>query len=303
LEDKGLLSDYKTYKPEWAPSQPGSEFAATSCPALKIRRAVKAGGKELQAIKPTLRREFTVDEYVDGYLSCDALKLARAITIIESNSRSISSWGQEIIQRINALHLQILKVGITGVPGAGKTPLLRRWETDYATRFTVWPCMAVDPSSFVSTESFMGDKTRMETLSKRLRPSSSLPFWRHPGRCDPQKQETLLLLRGRRFDTKLVETVGVGQNEITVRSRWIFFLAHRHCGRRDDLQGIKKVVIENADAIQVNKADGDHLQRALNARAEYEQVLHYLPLPPRGWKTKAYTCSAHTGEGVARFGK
>ena len=160
----------------------------------------------------------------------------------------------------------------------------------------------MDPSSSVSKGSILGDKTRMETLSKRsdafIRPS---PSGGTLGGVNRKSRETMLLCEAAGFDTILVETVGVGQSETAVRSMVDFFLVVVLTGAGDDLQGIKKGVIETADAILVNKADGANKQKALVTRSEYEQVLHYLRPVVEGWAPKAYTCSALNGEGIAEI--
>ena len=157
----------------------------------------------------------------------------------------------------------------------------------------------MDPSSSVTGGAILGDKTRMEQLAKEpnafIRPS---PAGGTLGGVTRKSRETMLLAEAAGYDIILVETVGVGQSETTVRSMVDFFLVVVLTGAGDDLQGVKKGVIELADAILVNKADGDNLQKALLTRADYEQILHYLMPATEGWTTKAYTCSAYTGEGI-----
>ena len=160
--------------------------------------------------------------------------------------------------------------------------------------------LAVDPSSTISRGSILGDKTRMELLAREknafIRPS---PSGGSLGGVTRKSRETMLLCEAAGYDTILVETVGVGQSETTVRSMVDFFLLVVITGAGDDLQGIKKGILELADAIVVNKADGDNRQKALTARADYEQILHYLRPSTEGWKSQALTCSALSGEGIA----
>lgn len=283
------------YKPEWTPADAGSEFAASVMPGI-VQAAAPA------ATPPPRRREFTVDEYVDGILSCDRRILAQAITVIESNADKHFATGQEIVKRILPHTGHSVRVGVTGVPGAGKSTFIEAFGAmlcDAGHRVAV---LAVDPSSSVSRGSILGDKTRMEQLSKRpeafIRPSPSAGTL---GGVTRKSRETLLLCEAAGFDTILVETVGVGQNETAVRAMVDFFLVLTIAGAGDELQGIKKGIIETADAILINKADGDNMERALAARAEYEQVLHYLRPATDGWTTRAYACSAITGEGVAEI--
>ena len=159
--------------------------------------------------------------------------------------------------------------------------------------------LAVDPSSSVTGGAILGDKTRMEQLSREknafIRPS---PAGGTLGGVSRKSRETMLLCEAAGYDVILVETVGVGQSETTVRSMVDFFLVVVLTGAGDDLQGVKKGVIELADAILVNKADGDNKTKALVTRADYEQILHWLRPATEGWTTKAYTCSAYTGEGI-----
>ena len=279
------MADHTTYKPEWAPKGADDAFACQVMTGVDGR---------------TVRRpEYSVDDYVKGILAGDRMILSRAITLIESNAPKHFALGQEILQRILPYTGKSTRVGITGVPGAGKSTFIEalgNYLCNLGKRVAV---LAVDPSSTMSKGSILGDKTRMETLSKRqdafIRPS---PSGGTLGGVNRKSRETLLLCEAAGFDTILVETVGVGQSETTVRSMVDFFLVVVLTGAGDDLQGIKKGVIETADAILVNKADGDNKFRAKVARAEYEQVLHYLRPATEGWKTSAYTCSALTGEGI-----
>lgn len=294
------MSDHRTYKPEWTPENAGEAFAGQVMtgvdPAL-----INARRGEIQP-PVQQRKHFSVDDYVRGILDCDRMILARAITIIESNAPKHFALGQEIVQRILPYTGKAARVGITGVPGAGKSTFIEALGNRLCDMGQKIAVLAVDPSSTVSRGSILGDKTRMTTLSKRkeafIRPS---PSGGTLGGVTRKSRETLLLCEAAGFDTILVETVGVGQSETTVRSMVDFFLVLVITGAGDDLQGIKKGIIETADAILVNKADGDNLQRAKIARAEYEQVLHYLRPATEGWITKAYTCSAFTGEGIGEI--
>lgn len=294
------MPDYTTYKPEWTPEGAGGEFACQVMTGIDEAKARQQRARSSPAV--ARRRDLNVDQYVEGILQCDRMVLARAITLIESNAPRHFALGQEIIQRVLPHTGKAARVGITGVPGAGKSTFIEALGNrlcDAGSRVAV---LAVDPSSTLSRGSILGDKTRMETLSKRpeafIRPS---PSGGTLGGVTRKSRETLLLCEAAGFDTILVETVGVGQSETTVRSMVDFFLVVVLTGAGDDLQGIKKGVIETADAILVNKADGDNKRRALIARSEYEQILHYLRPATEGWVTKAYTCSALTGEGIGEI--
>ena len=246
-----------------------------------------------------VRRTFTAEEYIKGVLAGERSMLARAITIIESNSEAHFELGQEIIRGILPYSGASVRLGITGAPGAGKSTFIEALGNrlcDMGHRVAV---LAVDPSSTISKGSILGDKTRMEQLSRRtdafIRPS---PSGGTLGGVTRKSRETLLLCEAAGFDTIIVETMGVGQSETAVRQMVDFFMVLVITGAGDELQGIKKGVIETADVIAVNKADGDNRLAALNTRAEYEQVLHYLRPVTKGWTPKALACSALTGDGV-----
>ena len=195
-----------------------------------------------------------------------------------------------------------MRIGITGVPGAGKSTFIEaigNMVTSLGHRLAV---LAIDPSSERSGGSILGDKTRMESISSNpdvfIRPSPSAGSL---GGVARKTRETVILCEAAGFDTIFIETVGVGQSETAVHSMVDLFMLLQISGAGDELQGIKKGVIELADAILVNKADGDNIQRALNVRAEYNQVLHYLRPATEGWQPQAYSCSSLTGQGIDDF--
>ncbi len=293
-----IMAEYETYRPSWVPEDAGKEFACKVMTGIDEEK-LAAQREAAAAANFVRRRDLTVDEYVDGILKGDRMILSRAITLIESNAPRHFATGQEIIQRILPYTGKAVRLGITGVPGAGKSTFIECLGNQLCDAGKKVAVLAVDPSSSVSRGSVLGDKTRMETLAKRpeafIRPS---PSGGTLGGVTRKSRETMLACEAAGYDTILVETVGVGQSEIAVRAMVDFFLVVVLTGAGDDLQGIKKGVIETADAILVNKADGDNKRRALVARAEYDQVLHYLRPATEGWNTKAYTCSAYTGEGV-----
>ena len=284
---------YDVYKPEWIPEGASNE----QYPGF-VMTGVDAKQAKPQAPIHTPKK-YTAEELIKGIINHDRMLLSKAITIIESNAPKHFELGQKIIKGILPYTGKSIRVGITGVPGAGKSTFIEALGSRLCQQGKKVAVLAVDPSSSITKGSILGDKTRMETLSKQanafIRPS---PSGGTLGGVTRKSRETMLLCEAFGYEIILVETVGVGQSETTVRSMVDFFLMVALTGAGDDLQGIKKGIMEIADAILVNKADGDNKQRALVARADYEQVLHMLRPATEGWTTKAYTCSSYTGEGV-----
>lgn len=232
-------------------------------------------------------------------LKGDRAALAQGITLVESRAAKHKVPARELMQAILPHTGGALRVGLTGTPGAGKSTFIEALGGLLCDRGQHVAVLAVDPSSTRSGGSILGDKTRMENLSRHehafIRPS---PSGKSLGGVAARTREALLLCEAAGYDVVLVETVGVGQSETAVRTMTDFFLLLQISGGGDELQGIKKGVIELADAIVVNKADGNNKLRAEQAKVEYSKVLHFLqPFTP-GWKPKALTCSALEGEGV-----
>lgn len=292
-----------TYKPSWVPEEKDDKFA---CRVMRGIPSKHDGMDEKQpaapSAKPSLsnkRKKLTVDDYVEGILAGNRMILSRAITLIESNAASHFQTAQQVIQRILPYTGKSTRVGITGVPGAGKSTFIEALGTKLCQKGHKVAVLAVDPSSTVTKGSILGDKTRMEQLAREpnafIRPS---PSGGTLGGLTRKSRETLLLCEAAGYDTILVETVGVGQSETTVRSMVDFFLLVVLTGAGDELQGMKKGVMELADAIVVNKADGDNKRKALVTRSEYERILQFLRKATAQWTTHAYTCSAYTGDGI-----
>ena len=249
--------------------------------------------------KPSRRREPDVDALVEGILAGERSALAQAITLVESRAARHRAYAGQLMQRILPKTGGALRVGLTGVPGAGKSTFIEALGMLLCNRGKKVAVLAVDPSSSRTGGSILGDKTRMEDLSRHenafIRPS---PSGVSLGGVAARTREALLLCESAGYDVIIVETVGVGQSETAVRTMTDFFLLLQIAGAGDELQGIKKGVIELADAIVVNKADGDNRLRADLAKVEYTKVLHFLhPFTP-GWKPKALSCSALESEGI-----
>jgi len=278
-------------KPDWSPPDAGPEFAVRIVPASRPTR-------EPGPTAPRRRKLGTAD-YIAGIESGDRTILARAITLVESDAPSHFQQAQTVLSGVMEHAGGAVRIGITGVPGVGKSTFIEAFGLHLCRTGHKVAVLAVDPSSSLTRGSILGDKTRMEKLAREpdcfIRPS---PSGGHLGGVTRKSRETLLLCEAAGFDVILIETVGVGQSEITVRSMVDFFLLLALTGAGDELQGIKKGVIELADAIAINKADGDNRQKAATTRREYANALHYLHPATDGWTTKAGTCSALTGEGI-----
>jgi LAO/AO transport system kinase len=237
--------------------------------------------------------------YVDGVLASDRSIVARAVTLIESSKESDRVVAREVIRMLSPHSGKARRIGITGVPGAGKSTLLDAWGKrllDAGARVAV---LAVDPTSVISGGSILGDKTRMPYLSAHpnafVRPS---PSGLALGGVARRTREAMLICEAAGYEWVFVETVGVGQSEVTVSEMVDFFLVLAVSGAGDELQGIKRGIFELADAVLVHKSDGDNRARAQVAKAELSAALRYAPRKNPSWSTPVLTASSLTGEGL-----
>jgi LAO/AO transport system kinase len=241
----------------------------------------------------------TIDDYVSGVLAGNRDILSRAVTLIESQSPLHQKKAREILQELLPHTGKAKRIGITGAPGVGKSTFIEAFGCHLIHQGHSVAVLAIDPSSKRSGGSILGDKTRMENLSREsrafIRPS---PAGDSTGGVARRTRETMLVCEAAGFDVVLVESVGVGQSEVALRSMVDFFLLLLPPGAGDELQGLKRGIIEMADDILVNKADGENRQRAEQTRLEQQTCLSFLQPATPGWKPEAALCSARTGEGV-----
>ena len=256
-----------------------------------------------EAAKKYIRRRVTrptPEEFTDKILKGNRPTLGRAITLIESQLEADQETAQEILRRCLPHSGNSMRIGITGVPGVGKSSFIEvagKHLTALGHRIAV---LAIDPSSSRSGGSILGDKTRMEQLANDpqafIRPSPSAGSL---GGVARKTHETLILCEAAGYDIIFIETVGVGQSEIAVHSMVDFFLLLMLAGAGDELQGIKRGIMEMADVIAITKADGDNLDASRRAMLEYQNALHLFPAQENGWVPKAVTLSAYENRGIS----
>ena len=245
------------------------------------------------------RRQLTAAEYVDGILKGNITVLGQAVTLVESQNPDHYALAQEVIEKCLPHAGRSVRIGITGVPGAGKSTSIDAFGLHVLKDGGKLAVLAIDPSSERSNGSILGDKTRMEKLSVHpdafIRPSPSAGSL---GGVARKTRETIVLCEAAGFDKIFVETVGVGQSETAVHSMVDFFLLIQLAGTGDELQGIKRGIMEMADGIVINKADGDNIDRARLAQAQFRNALHLFPLPPSGWTPEVLTYSGYYEIGI-----
>ena len=245
------------------------------------------------------RQRLSVSDYVDGVLNCDRALLAQAITLIESLNEDHRATADAVLNELLIQKQDSIRIGITGVPGVGKSTFIEMFGKQLTSLDHKVAVLAVDPTSSRTGGSILGDKTRMQELSRDknafIRPS---PTSGTLGGVTRVTRETIVLCEAAGFDVILVETVGVGQSEIMVSQMVDFFLALMLPGAGDELQGIKKGILEIADMIAVNKADGEMKNAANRAVMEYQHALDILNPKSANWKPRSLSCSAYTGDGL-----
>ena len=248
------------------------------------------------------KRQFDATELARGVLAGERASLARAITLIESAAPQHQDMAQALLCQLMPHSGGSLRIGITGVPGAGKSTFIDSFGCYLTERGKHVAVLAIDPSSSLTGGSILGDKTRMERLARDerafIRPS---PTGGILGGVAGRTREAIVLCEAAGYDVILVETVGTGQSEVTLRALVDFFLLLLITGAGDELQGIKKGVIEIADALVINKADGDNIAAAEAARAQFSQSLRFVAPATEGWRTRAFTASGMSGEGIDKI--
>jgi len=246
------------------------------------------------------KRSLKVDQYIEGIRNGDRTVIGRAVTLVESNAIEDQKKAQEVLARL-MLHDRVgsIRIGISGAPGSGKSTFIEALGSRLAEKDHKIAVLAVDPSSSLSKGSILGDKTRMEKLGRFdnvfIRPS---PAGGALGGVSRKTRETILIFEAAGYDLLFVETVGVGQSEITVRSMTDFFLLLLSPHSGDELQGVKRGIMEIADLVVVNKSDGKSKELAQATKGAYANALHYLQPATDGWKSEAVAASALTGEGL-----
>jgi len=255
-----------------------------------------------ERIKISRKKSFSTDEFVAQVLAGNITFLSKAITLVESTNPKHQKQANEIIERCLLYSNNSIRIGITGVPGVGKSTFIEafgKYVTNLGNKVAV---LAVDPSSSVNKGSILGDKTRMEELvtdkNAFIRPS---PSGTSLGGVAQKTRESIILCEAAGFDTIIIETVGVGQSETAVHSMVDFFLLLKISGAGDELQGIKRGIIEMADSIVINKADGENVKNAKIAKVEFNRALHLYPPKESGWQPKVLLASSLEKSGIEKI--
>ena len=270
---------------------------------------VNKGVVDVPSVSPYLTRitrqkPYTTSEFTKGIFRGDITVLSQAVTLIESSKKEHQRQAQKIIEKCLPHAGKSVRIGITGVPGAGKSTTIDALGMYLIQQGHKLAVLAIDPSSERSKGSILGDKTRMEELAREknafIRPSPSAGSL---GGVARKTRETIVLCEAAGFDTILVETVGIGQSETAVHSMVDFFLLIQLAGAGDELQGIKRGIMEMADGIVINKADGDNIEKAKLAASHFRNALHLFPLPDSNWTPKVLTYSGYYNIGITEIWK
>lgn len=246
------------------------------------------------------RKRLSPDEYLEGIFRGDVSILGQAVTLVESSLPQDQEIAQEVIEKCLPHTGKSIRLGITGVPGAGKSTFIEALGMLLIHQGRKMAVLAIDPSSERTKGSILGDKTRMEELSVAknafIRPSPSAGSL---GGVARKTRESIVLCEAAGFDTVFVETVGVGQSETAVHSMVDFFLLIQLAGTGDELQGIKRGIMEMADGIAINKCDGSNVEKSQLARRQFKNALHLFPMAESGWSPEVVTCSAIDKNGIS----
>ncbi|MBL4663266.1 MAG: methylmalonyl Co-A mutase-associated GTPase MeaB [Flavobacteriaceae bacterium] len=250
-------------------------------------------------LKKNRKNTPSTQQLIEGIQAGNITALSRAITIIESKASKHQQQAHDIIEACLPHANNSIRIGITGVPGVGKSTFIESFGQLLTSKNHKVAVLAVDPSSGISKGSILGDKTRMDDLVKDpnafIRPSASGDSL---GGVARKTREAIILCEAAGYDIIIIETVGVGQSETVVHSMTDFFLLLKLAGAGDELQGIKRGIMEMADVIAINKADGENVKAAKLAKAEFNRALHLYPVKDSGWMAKTVTCSAIENEGI-----
>jgi LAO/AO transport system kinase len=246
-----------------------------------------------------MRKEFNINEMTDGILTSNISYVSKAITLVESTKHEHQEQAQQIINTIIKHSGNSFRLGITGVPGVGKSTFIESYGLEVINRGHKLAVLAIDPSSQLSKGSILGDKTRMEQLSVHpkafIRPSPSSGSL---GGVARKTKESIIICEAAGYDYIFIETVGVGQSETAVHQLTDFFLLLMLAGAGDELQGIKRGIMEMADGIVITKADGTNTDKAKMARVEYARALHLFPPTESNWIPEVLTCSSTENKGI-----
>ena len=273
-------------------------FAGNSLKFL-VLKSKNVRTEQIQQIKQRRNVSPSINELIEGIQSGDQSILGKAITLIESTNAEHFEMANTLLEACMVKETNSIRIGITGVPGVGKSTFIEAFGSHLTQLGKKVAVLAVDPSSSLSKGSILGDKTRMETLANDpnafIRPS---PSGDSLGGVSRKSRESIVLCEAAGFDVILIETVGVGQSETLVHSMVDFFLLLKLAGAGDELQGIKRGIMEMADAIVINKADGSNLKQANSAKTEFTRALHLYPPKASGWTPKVLTASAIEQKGI-----